>query len=81
MVFNIKGNDYRLVVAVAYRLGAACVEFLFHFYIIREREGEEGDSTNVRLAKPTNFTDDLEMELGSRKQYDAVDAATVESSS
>jgi hypothetical protein len=36
---------------------------LFHFHIIREREGEEGDSTNVRLAKPTKYTDDLEMEL------------------
>ena len=35
---------------------------LFYFYIIREREGEEACSTNVRLAKPTNFKDDLEME-------------------
>ena len=40
---------------------------LFHFYIIREREGEEGDSTKVRLAKPTNFTDDFEMELVKRQ--------------
>ena len=40
---------------------------LFHFYIIREREGEEGDSTNVQLAKPTNFTDDLEMKLQAAK--------------
>ena len=34
------------------------------FCIIREREGEEGGSTDVRLAKPTKYTDDLEMELG-----------------
>ena len=46
VVFNIKGNDYRLVVAVAYRFGAVYVKF-----------------------------------LGTHKQYDAVDAITVESSS
>ena len=46
VVFNIKGNDYRLVVAVAYRFGAVYVKF-----------------------------------LGTHKQCDAVDAATVESSS
>ena len=46
VVFNIKGNDYRLVVAVAYRFGAVYVKF-----------------------------------VGTHKQYDAVDAATVESSS
>ena len=46
VVFNIKGNDYRLIVAVAYRFGAVYVEF-----------------------------------LGTHKQYDAVDAATVESQS
>ena len=28
VVFNIKGNDYRLVAAVAYRLGAAYVKFI-----------------------------------------------------
>jgi mRNA interferase HigB len=44
VVFNIKGNDYRLVAAVAYRFGAVYVKF-----------------------------------LGTHKQYDAVDAATVES--
>lgn len=44
VVFNIKGNDYRLVVAVAYRFGAVYIKF-----------------------------------LGTHKQYDAVDAATVES--
>ena len=27
-VFNIKGNDYRLVVAVAYRLGALYIKFI-----------------------------------------------------
>jgi mRNA interferase HigB len=46
VVFNIKGNDYRLVVAVAYRFGAVYLKF-----------------------------------LGTHKQHDAVDAATVESSS
>ena len=44
VVFNIKGNDYRLVVAVAYRFDAVYIKF-----------------------------------LGTHKQYDAVDAATVES--
>lgn len=28
VVFNIKGNDYRLVVAVAYRYGALYVKFI-----------------------------------------------------
>ena len=28
VVFNIKGNDYRLVVAVAYRFGALYVKFV-----------------------------------------------------
>ena len=28
MVFNIKGNDYRLVVAVAYRFEAVYVKFV-----------------------------------------------------
>lgn len=28
VVFNIKGNDYRLVVAVAYRLGIVYVKFI-----------------------------------------------------
>ena len=27
-MFNIKGNDYRLVVAVAYRFGAVYVKFI-----------------------------------------------------
>ena len=43
VVFNIKGNDYRLVVAVAYKLGVVYVKF-----------------------------------IGTHKQYDAVDAETVE---
>jgi mRNA interferase HigB len=43
VVFNIKGNDYRLIVAVAYDFGALYVKF-----------------------------------IGTHKQYDAVDAATVE---
>lgn len=28
VVFNIKGNDYRLIVAVAYRFGALYVKFI-----------------------------------------------------
>lgn len=28
LVFNIKGNDYRLIVAVAYRLGIVYVKFV-----------------------------------------------------
>lgn len=43
VVFNIKGNDYRLIVAVACDFGALYVKF-----------------------------------IGTHKQYDAVDAATVE---
>jgi mRNA interferase HigB len=42
-VFNIKGNDFRLVVAVAYRFGAVYIKF-----------------------------------VGTHKQYDAIDANTVE---
>ena len=42
-VFNIKGNDYRFVVAVAYRYGALYIKF-----------------------------------VGTHKQYDAIDADTVE---
>lgn len=43
VVLNIKGNDYRLVVSVAYRYGALYVKF-----------------------------------VGTHKQYDAIDADTVE---
>lgn len=43
VVFNIKGNDFRLVVAVAYRFGAVYIKF-----------------------------------VGTHKQYDAIDANTVE---
>jgi mRNA interferase HigB len=43
VVFNIKGNDFRLVVAVAYRFGAIYIKF-----------------------------------VGTHKQYDAIDADTVE---
>ena len=45
VVFNIKGNEYRLIVAVAYRFAAVYIKF-----------------------------------VGAHRQYDAVDAATVESS-
>jgi mRNA interferase HigB len=43
LVFNIKGNDYRLVVSVAYRFAAVYIKF-----------------------------------IGTHKQYDAIDAETVE---
>lgn len=43
VVFNIKGNDYRLVVAVAYRFGALYIKF-----------------------------------VGTHREYDAIDANTVE---
>lgn len=43
VVFNIKGNDYRLIVAVAYKLGIVYIKF-----------------------------------VGTHKQYDAVDAETVD---
>lgn len=43
VVFNIKGNDYRLIVAVAYRFQAVYIKF-----------------------------------IGTHRQYDKVDAATVE---
>ncbi|MNF91191.1 mRNA interferase HigB [compost metagenome] len=43
VVFNIKGNDYHLIVAVAYRFGAIYIKF-----------------------------------IGTHRQYDAVDADTVE---
>ena len=43
VVFNIKGNDYRLIVAVAYRFGAVYITF-----------------------------------IGTHKEYDKVNAATVE---
>lgn len=43
VVFNIKGNDFRLIVAVAYRFGALYIKF-----------------------------------VGPHKQYDAIDADTVE---
>ncbi|SHE80630.1 mRNA interferase HigB [Modicisalibacter ilicicola DSM 19980] len=43
VVFNIKGNDYRLIVAIAYRFGAVYIKF-----------------------------------IGTHKEYDKVDAATVE---
>lgn len=42
-VFNIKGNDYRLVVSVAYRFGAVYIKF-----------------------------------IGTHRQYDAIDAETIE---
>lgn len=43
VVFNIKGNDYRLIVAIAYRFSAVYVKF-----------------------------------IGTHRQYDAIDANTVE---
>lgn len=45
VVFNIKGNDYRLIVAIAYRTGFVFIKF-----------------------------------IGTHKQYDLVDAATIDQS-
>lgn len=45
VVFNIKGNDYRLIVAIAYKMQWVYVKF-----------------------------------IGTHKQYDAIDAATVDQS-
>ena len=45
VVFNIKGNDYRLIVAIAYKMQWAYVKF-----------------------------------IGTHKQYDAIDAVTVDQS-
>ena len=43
VVFNIKGNDYRLVVSIAYKFGAVYIKF-----------------------------------IGTHKQYDAIDAETID---
>lgn len=43
VVFNLKGNDYRLIVAIAYRIGVVYVKF-----------------------------------IGTHREYDRVDAATIE---
>jgi len=44
VVFNIKGNDYRLVVAVAYRFGAVYVKF-----IGTHREYDRIDANTVEM--------------------------------
>jgi mRNA interferase HigB len=44
VVFNIKGNDYRLVVAVAYRYGAIDVKF-----IGTHRQYDEIDAETVEM--------------------------------
>ena len=44
VVFNIKGNDYRLVVAVAYRLGALYIKFV--------GTHQDYDSVNVSTVEP-----------------------------
>ncbi len=44
VVFNIKGNDYRLVVAVAYQLGAMYVKFV--------GTHQEYDAINVETVEP-----------------------------
>ena len=43
VIFNIKGNDYRLIVAIAYRLGVVYIKF-----------------------------------VGTHKQYDIINAATID---
>jgi mRNA interferase HigB len=44
VVFNIKGNDYRLVVAVAYKLGVVYVKF-----IGTHRQYDRIDADNVEM--------------------------------
>lgn len=44
VVFNIKGNDYRLVVAVAYALGALYIKFV--------GTHQEYDAVNVSTVEP-----------------------------
>jgi mRNA interferase HigB len=44
VVFNIKGNDYRLVVAVAYVLGALYIKFV--------GTHKEYDAVNVAKVEP-----------------------------
>ena len=44
VVFNIKGNDFRLVVAVAYVMGATTIKFV--------GTHEEYDSINVATVEP-----------------------------
>jgi mRNA interferase HigB len=44
VVFNIKGNDYRLIVAVAYRFGAIYIKF-----IGTHRQYDEIDAETVEM--------------------------------
>mgnify|MGYP003441998318 CR=1 FL=1 len=37
-VFNVKGNDYRLIVAVVYKLQVVCVKFPGHPQRVRRSE-------------------------------------------
>jgi mRNA interferase HigB len=44
VVFNIKGNDYRLIVAIAYRLQVVYVKF-----VVTHKEYDEVDAETVEL--------------------------------
>lgn len=44
VVFNIKGNDYRLVVAIAYRYGAVYIK-----YVGTHREYDKIDANTVEM--------------------------------
>ena len=45
VVFNIKGNDYRLIVAVAYKLGIVYIKFVGTHKQYDAVDAETGDNT------------------------------------
>lgn len=47
VVFNIKGNDYRLIVAIAYKLGVVYIKF-----IGTHEDYDQVDAETVELEQP-----------------------------